>query len=103
MKRGPKAAQGEVASALARFRRFHGRSAEKKAFVEIPHPKAVVFLGEALAIEYASDKNVPRLGGKRQRGYRHRFSKGVRVYCDAKGTTLFVTGGRFKVTDWLRY
>lgn len=99
---GKKTARGEVAQAFARFQGFHGRSAEKKSYVEIPHPKAVVFLGEALAIEYASDKALPRLG-RRKRGYRHRFSKGVRIYCDSKGTTLFVTGGRFKVTDWLRY
>lgn len=90
----------EAGKALKRFRRFHVRTPDKIGRVNIPHPKALVLLGEGVAIEYRSDKLA--LGSRKVRTYRHRFGRGVKVYTDAAGKTLWITGGRFRVTDWMR-
>lgn len=93
--------------AVRRFRRFHGRNPSRAAKVFIPFPKAVIYLGEAIALEYRSDKLAPALGdgpkSRKTRTYRHKTGRGVKFYTDPKGRVLFVTGGRFKVTDWLRH
>jgi len=94
--------------AVRRYEKFHAKAPSKVGLVNIPHPKAVVFLGAGVAIEYKSDKRVLSLGDKpsmargKTRLYRHRFGAGVRVYTDPAGSTLFITGGRFRVTDWMR-
>ena len=59
-------------------------------------------MGEGVAIEYRSDKNLP--GKPREnRVFCHKFGAGVKVYCDPKGKTVLIFGGRMKVTDWIRY
>jgi hypothetical protein len=97
-----------VAKAVKRFERFHDRAPNKVGLVEIPHPKAVVFLGAGVAIEYRSDKHVLSLGDKvsvargKTRLYRHLFGPGVKVYTDPEGQALIIIGGKFRVTDWMR-
>jgi hypothetical protein len=90
----------ELAAAARRFKGFHARQPQKVGFVNIPHPKALVFLGHGVAIEYRSDKLA--LGSRKMRTYRHRFGGAVKIFTDAKGKTLYITGGRFRVTDWMR-
>lgn len=89
--------------AVKRFENFHGRKADRVGKVEIPIPKSLVYLGEGVAITYRSDKNVPRLGGRKARTYEHKFGRGVKIFTDPKGQALYIVGGRFKVTDWMRY
>ena len=90
------------AAALARAAKFHGRPAKVVGKVDFEIPSALVLMGEGVAIEYRSDKELP---GKPREGrvFRHRFGRGAKIYCDPKGRTIFVFGGRLKVTDWIRY
>lgn len=90
--------------AIRKFRQFTGRNPDAVGQVDLPRPKTLVFLGEGVAITYrAGKKNDPR---KRARGkiveYEHRLGKGVKVFTDPKGKALFILGGKFRVTDWMR-
>ena len=90
---------------VAAFKRFHRYASEKISSVDLPFPKAVVLVGQALFIEYRSDKIAAKKGpmsSRRQRHYRHKFGAGVRVYMDPGGKALYIVGGKFRVTDWLR-
>lgn len=89
-------------AAKARAGKFHGRPGRVVSKTTFEVPTALVLMGEGVAIEYKSDKNLP---GKPRasRVYRHKFGAGVKVYCDPKGQTILVFGGRMKVTDWIRY
>jgi len=87
-------------SAIRRFKQFHGRNPNEISKINFTYPKSLVYLGEAVALEYKSDK---LFGGKHQvTCYRHKTGKGVKFYTDPQGKTLYVLGGKFKVTDWLR-
>jgi hypothetical protein len=91
----------EKAEALKRYRKFHGHEPRKYSTINIPYPRILVCLGKGVAIEYESDKkdkNVPT--GKNE--YRHKFKQGVKIYTDKKGKILIITGGKFRVTDWMR-
>lgn len=90
------------AAAKSRAEKFHGRPGRVVSKTDFEVPTALVLMGEGVAIEYKSDKNLP---GKPRasRVYRHKFGAGVKVYCDPKGQTILVFGGRMKVTDWIRY
>ncbi len=88
--------------AIKKYKQFFGRPADKAGRVEIPRPKTLVLLGEAVSIEYrAAKKNDPRTGGKLAT-YKHKLGAGVRVFTDPKGKALFIVGGKFRVTDWMR-
>ena len=87
--------------ALKKFHTFHKRAPRKVTHVDIPMPKTLVHLGSGVAIEYRSTKKFS--GSKRlSNSFRHIFGRGVEIYADPKGRCLFITGGRFKVTDWMR-
>ena len=88
-------------AAVRRFAKFHGRAPDKVSSISIPYPKSLVYLGQAVAIEYASNKLA--MGARRSRVYRHLFGAGVKLYTDPGGKALYVIGGRFRVTDWLRH
>lgn len=89
-----------VANAATNFKKFHGRTPDKVTGVEFTMPKALTFLGKGLAIEYESDK--PLNGKRRARVYRHKFSSGVRIYLHPNRRWILVSGGKFRVTDWMR-
>lgn len=94
-----------LAQGVRQFKRFHKYAPEKITSVEIPMPKALVLVGEGVVIEYRSDKIAAKKGpmSKRQkRHYRHEFSRGVRIFMDPNGKALYIVGGKFRVTDWLR-
>lgn len=64
-------------------------------------PRALTFLGDGVAIEYASNKKLN--GTNAPRTYRHKFGKSVKIYLHPNKRVLIVMGGRFSVTDWMRY
>ncbi len=89
--------------ALSKFEQFHGRKADSVGKVEIPMPKSLVFLALGVSIKYrAAKRNDPRTGGKMAL-YEHKLGKGVRIFTDPDGKALFIVGGKFKVTDWMRH
>lgn len=91
------------ATAEGRYKQFFGFEPTSSFKVEIPFPKAVACLGDALAVEYRSDKKLsPRDSSRRRRAYRHIIGRGVKIYTDPSGKCLYITGGKFRVTDWLR-
>lgn len=90
-----------MSEALKRYKKFHGKAPTKISTVSIPYPKKLVLVGEGVAVEYRSDKPLGNRP-KRKRVYRHPFGRGVKVYMDPKGKALYITGGKFRVTDWLR-
>lgn len=85
--------------AVKRYVRFHGKRPSKVTTVDFPQPKALVLLGRGKAVEYISDK---AFNGRKANLFRHILGKKVKVYCDPKGRWLFISGGRFRVSDWLR-
>lgn len=86
-----------------RYKRFFGFTPTSAFKVDIPFPKAVACLGDALAVEYRSDKKLsPRDKSPKPRAYRHVIGRGVKIYTDPSGKCLYITGGKFRVTDWMR-
>lgn len=87
--------------AIRTYRRFHKKEPDKITEIDFPTPKTLVCLGRAVAVEYESKKKF--VGQKRKTNvFRHEIGKGVMIYTDETGKWLFVSGGRFHVTDWLR-
>jgi len=63
-------------------------------------PKTLTYLGTIYSIKYESTK---KLGGThRLRLYEHKMGPGVKVYLHPNAHTLIISGGRFRVTDWMR-
>jgi hypothetical protein len=91
-----------IEAAKARASKFHGRQGQVVGKTDFEVPSALVLMGEGVAIEYRSDKPIAGKG-KAQRVFRHKFGRGVKIYCDPKGKTILVFGGRMTVTDWIRY
>lgn len=91
--------------AIQNYKRFHGRDPEalasgKFGSFSFTMPKSVTFLGTAYAIEYESTKKLS--GIHRNRLYRHKMGPGVKIYLHPDGKSLIITGGKFRVTDWMR-
>lgn len=86
--------------AVKNFKRFHGRTPERTSGFSFTMPKSVTYLGDAYSIKYESTK---RLNGVHKlRLYEHKMGKGVKIYLHPDGKSLIVTGGKFRVTDWMR-
>ena len=87
--------------AKALFRKFNARGCDKIGKIDLPSfPKNIVFLGDAISIVYRAKgkMNSPKPNG----GHEHKFGKSVKIYADPSGKCLYVLGGKFRVTDWLR-
>lgn len=82
------------------YRAFHKKNPDKMTTAEFTMPKSLIRLGSAVAVEYRSDK--PLAGVRKNRIYRHKFGRNVILYCHPNRRWLFVSGGNFRVTDWLR-
>jgi len=87
-------------SAIRNFRRFHGRDPRRRSHFNFTAPRTVTFLGTLYAIEYESAKKL--YGTHRLRLYRHKAGPGVKIYLHPNGRSLIITGGQFRVTDWMR-
>jgi len=79
------------------YKRFMGRPAEKRTFVEIPKPPRVAaVLGELVQVSYKTRRE----GDTEAIEYYHRFNKPLPKLCtDPKGRRLFIAGGKHKVTE----
>lgn len=89
-----------VKKAVKNYRRFHRKNVEKVTRVNFSAPKALTYLGDGRAIEYESDK--PLKGERKKRVYRHAFGRNVKIYLHPNGKWIMITGGKFRVTDWMR-
>jgi len=87
--------------AIKRYAKFHGRNPDKAKSINLVYPKVLIYLGSGVAIEYKSNK-AARGVPKGKHIYRHKFGSGVKIYTDKQGRTLFVLGGKFRITDWMR-
>jgi len=63
-------------------------------------PQSLIYLGNLYAIKYESTKALS--GRHRLRLYEHKTGPGVKIYLHPNGRTLIITGGKFRVTDWMR-
>lgn len=83
------------------YKKFHKCRVKKLREIEFTMPKALTFLGEAFAIEYKSDKVLKGHPVKTRR-YRHKFGKQVKIYLHPDKKWILISGGNFRVTDWMR-
>lgn len=86
--------------AIRNFKRFHGRAPRKFGGLEFTMPRSVTYLGNLYSIKYESTKQLA--GTHRLRLFEHRAGPGVKIYLHPNGRSLIITGGRFRVTDWMR-
>lgn len=86
--------------AVRNFKRFHGRDPQKLGHIDFTMPKTLTYLGTAYSIKYESTKKLA--GTHHLRLYEHRMGSGVKIYLHPNGRTLIITGGRFRVDDWMR-
>lgn len=89
-----------VSKAVKNFSRFHGRKPEKFSGVTFTMPRSLTLLGECAAIEYTSTKKLQ--GTFKKRLYRHKTGPGVKIYLHPNRKWLLISGGQFRVTDWMR-
>ena len=88
------------AKAIRNFKRFHGRNPQKFGTLDFTMPRSVTYLGDVYSIKYESTKRLA--GTHRLRLYEHKTGPGVKIYLHPNGRSLIITGGRFRVTDWMR-
>jgi len=81
------------------FEKFHGKPARRQDSVEFHVPRKLVYLGEAVAIEYRCSKLNGGGDGKRA-VYRHEFETPAKVCMDETGRKcLFIIGSKLIVDD----
>lgn len=76
------------------FKKFHGRESEKINYINLKSFNELVFLGEAIAIEYKAKKK--HLGNKTEI-YRHKFKKGALLLTNGK--ELLIYGKKIKINS----
>lgn len=86
--------------AVANFKKFHGRAPRKFGSFSFTMPRQVTYLGTLYAIEYESTKALQ--GKHKLRLYRHKAGTGVKIFLHPNGKSLIITGGKFRVNDWMR-
>lgn len=89
-----------VKKAVRNYARFHGRTPRKLGGIEFTMPKSLTYLGDLYSIKYESDKKLA--GTHKIRLYEHKTGPGVKIYLHPNGKSLIITGGKFRVTDWMR-
>ena len=77
-----------------RFHRFPARSLIRARSLHTV-PRMLVDLGELRALVYRSDRGRPG----RAQTYIHFMEMPPRLACDARGTQLYIVGGRYRVTE----
>ena len=85
----------QARAAARRFARFTGHDAERAVSIEIDLPRAALYVGPVLAIEYETVRD-----GKAER-YRHKFSSRAAPILAASddGRQLLLLQGRFRFTE----
>ena len=85
--------------AVSRYEQFHGKDPRSVKSKNFHVPKKLVYLGDAVAIEYRCDKLNGGGDGKKAT-YRHKFDPGAILCMDETGKgQLYVLGGKIKVDD----
>jgi len=86
-------------SADDKYREFHGKNPRYASSVDFHTPRKLVYLGEAVAIEYRCNKLHGGGDGKRA-VYRHEFETPAKVCMDETGRKcLYIIGNRIVVDD----
>ena len=80
------------------YKKFHGRTPKKVRQGSFHVPTHLILLGEAVEIVYRCDK-LNGGGDGKQWEYKHKFSKGTKLYMDERtGKVLYISGNKLKVT-----
>ena len=80
------------------FRRFHGRPAARVQVGGFYDPKSLIYLGQAVAIVYKSDK-LHGGGDGKMADYMHEFETPAALFMDERaGKQLYILGPQIKVT-----
>lgn len=80
------------------YEKFHGRMVDTDVEVGFHDPKRLVYLGQAVAIEYQCDKE--NGGGDGQEAiYRHEFPSENVLATDETGRQLYILGPRLRVDE----
>lgn len=84
------------------YETFHGKPATGTERIEWRDPKHLVYLGEAEAVEYATDKvnGAPADRAGKKTSYRHSMlRKGNKLFTNEDGTMLIILGPSLRVED----
>lgn len=92
--------KAHLQKAIRNFKRFHSRAPKKFGSFQFSMPRSVTYLGNLYSIKYESTKKLA--GVHRLRLYEHKTGPGVKIYLHPDGKSLIITGGHFRVTDWMR-
>ena len=97
IKRNPFINDVDTKEAYRFYKRFMGRPADKRTFVQIPKPPRVgAVLGDLVQVSYQTRRE----GDTEAIEYYHRFTKPLpKLLTDPKGKRLFIAGGKHKVTE----
>lgn len=86
-------------NAAEKYREFHGKNPRYTETVDFHTPRKLVYLGEAVAIEYRCSK-LNGGGDGRRAVYRHEFETPAKVCMDETGRKcLYIIGNRIVVDD----
>ena len=79
------------------YRKFHGKPPKKVYRRKFGDPKVLVYLGEAILIEYVTNK-INGGGDGKMAIYVHKFKKGAKLYTDEEGKgQLYILGSAIRV------
>lgn len=85
--------------AVSKYMAFHGEAPRSITKRKFNMPEQLVFLGEAIEVVYKSDK-INGGGRGRVAYYKHKFSKGTKLYSDERGRKqLYIIGSKLYVND----
>ena len=85
--------------ATLRYEEFHGKPPRRSTGIRFHVPRKLIYLGEAIAIEYKCNK-LNGGGDGKAAVYRHEFETPAIVCMDESGRRqLYVVGGEIAVTD----
>jgi hypothetical protein len=84
---------------IEKYEAFHGRTVRSIRTETFHVPDTLIFLGSVHAIEYVSNK-FNGGGDGRKAIYRHKFSKGAKLYMDERGAfQLYIKGSKIRVNN----
>ena len=86
-------------SAFRKFEQFHGRPSRRVSSLDFHLPKNLVLLGEAVAVEYRTNK-LNGGGDGKMAVYRHEFETPVILCMDERaGKQLYIVGPQIIVDE----
>lgn len=89
--------------AARQYRRFHRVAPRRVSRIFLAAPRRVMRIGRVTRLNYVPDRGSGKQDAKGKTiEYFHDFGPGVQGFVSEDGRQLIITGGRFRVTDWLR-